>query len=120
MSRKPCSWPRCPNATRRGSGRCHVHRYADRNTGHHEPSRQAVADTRRAGDALKGAVGVGTRIDVVTFVSGAYSLELRRGATDVGVQSFPPDEWRVWIGSEMSVLSSLEEVVALVRRRSAE
>jgi len=30
MSRRECDYPGCTNITRRSSGRCHVHRYADR------------------------------------------------------------------------------------------
>jgi len=30
MARRECSYPGCERTTRRGSGRCHVHRYADR------------------------------------------------------------------------------------------
>jgi hypothetical protein len=30
MSSRECSYPGCERTTRRGSGRCHIHRYADR------------------------------------------------------------------------------------------
>lgn len=50
MSKRECSYPGCPNITRRGSGRCHEHRYADRGTRPLRPRPESIPpDSASAG-----------------------------------------------------------------------
>lgn len=121
MSHRPCSWPRCPNTTRRGSGRCHVHRYADRDARDREPPPRAFDGRDEAVDALRVGLGRDLRIDTTVFVSGAYSLDVRSPEGVAVVEFFPPGKWHVSTDRDGAgpdrVADSLRGVVNLLRVR---
>lgn len=116
----------CGNLTRRGSGRCHVHRWADR--GDRLPTPGPPDAVRRADaltTALRDAFGPGLRSDVTALPSGAVDATVVHGPGAAAVLVSPDGgEWSVSVDRSATddpaagpdhVVTSPGEVVAVLR-----
>lgn len=110
MSGIPCSWPRCPNTTRRGSGRCHVHRYADRGSRDRQVPAWIVADLDATVAVLRTAFGADARIVPTAFVSGAPEVDVHRGRRSATLRRGPEGGWDVAIDSDSDSVAAAAAV----------